>query len=224
MELGVFSRAVPCSGRMEGSVSTTLSRTTPPVVFFLGGPGSGKGTCSQRVSAENPDFVYFSVGSLLRAEKQSGSELGKAISGLIDRGVIVPPEMSMAVMRRALEAHAHHSAVLIDGFPRSLQQDDGWVESFGLPALVVVLDSSEECMRLRLSERSRTSGRADDKVSVLDKRFEQYATETRPVEQRYAALEGGRLLLTVNAMQDKESVYQDVKNGLIHKGIWTNGH
>merc|ERR1712217_484321 len=73
----------------------------PNVVFVLGGPGAGKGTqCSNLVK----DFgvVHLSAGDLLRAERNSGSADAELINNYIKEGKIVPVEITVGLIKRAM--------------------------------------------------------------------------------------------------------------------------
>ncbi|CAN0307912.1 unnamed protein product, partial [Hapterophycus canaliculatus] len=90
----------------------------PPVVFVLGGPGSGKGTQCERLAKEY-GYVHLSAGELLRQERASGSSDGQLIDEYIREGRIVPVAISLALLRKAMEASGPLSRFLIDGFPRN---------------------------------------------------------------------------------------------------------
>nr|GMC86633.1 UMP-CMP kinase 3 [Ipomoea batatas] len=87
------------------------------VVFVLGGPGSGKGTqCANIV--EHFGYTHLSAGDLLRAEIKSGSENGTMIQNMIKEGKIVPSEVTIALLQRAIQENGNDK-FLIDGFPRN---------------------------------------------------------------------------------------------------------
>ena len=73
------------------------------VVFILGGPGSGKGTqCDLIVKKFN--YVHLSAGELLREERRTpGSQYGEIIQKRIDDGKIVPSEITVSLLKRAME-------------------------------------------------------------------------------------------------------------------------
>ena len=73
---------------------------------------------------------------------------------------------------------------LIDGFPRNFENAEGWAEIVGDSAdvlFILFLNVSEEVMEQRLLKRGETSGRVDDKVDVIKKRFNTYMSKTMPV-------------------------------------------
>ena len=76
-----------------------------PLVFFvLGGPGSGKGTQSLKLAKEY-GFVHLSAGDLLREEKKTESETAVMINTYIKEGKIVPGEVTVGLMKKAIKAN-----------------------------------------------------------------------------------------------------------------------
>jgi adenylate kinase/UMP-CMP kinase len=75
----------------------TVAGSLPPdavIVFVLGGPGSGKGTQCDNIKATYAGVVHLSAGDLLRAEVDSGSEVGKKCADLMKEGKLVPMHVS----------------------------------------------------------------------------------------------------------------------------------
>ena len=125
------------------------------VVFVLGGPGSGKGTVCSRIIDAYDEFEHFSAGDLLRKERDTpGSKDGELISSYIKEGKIVPVDITVGLIKRAMEASAK-SCFLIDGFPRNQDNIDGWNRVVGDSAQVVgvlLLECSERVMRERIKK------------------------------------------------------------------------
>jgi adenylate kinase len=86
---------------------------------LLGPPGSGKGTQAQRI-CEAFDLVHLASGDILRAEKASGSALGKQIRDFIDNGLLVPDGLMIELMKQKILALK--KGFVLDGFPRTLPQ------------------------------------------------------------------------------------------------------
>ncbi|VFQ69964.1 unnamed protein product [Cuscuta campestris] len=84
------------------------------VVFVLGGPGSGKGTQCAKI-VEHFGYTHLSAGDLLRAEIKSGSENGTMIQNMIKEGKIVPSEVTIGLLQRAIHENKNDK-FLIDGF------------------------------------------------------------------------------------------------------------
>lgn len=86
---------------------------------LLGPPGSGKGTQAQRI-CEAFDLVHLASGDILRAEKASGSPLGRQIRDFIDNGLLVPDELMVELMK--VKILSLKQGFVLDGFPRTLPQ------------------------------------------------------------------------------------------------------
>ncbi|KAF4703159.1 hypothetical protein FOZ62_008212, partial [Perkinsus olseni] len=163
----------------------------PTVVFVLGGPGAGKGTQCDLIEKEF-GFVHLSAGDLLREERnREGSEYGDLIEKYIREGAIVPVEITVNLLKRAMEKHDwEHGKFLIDGFPRNEDNLDGWERVLGGKVdekFCLFFDCPEDVMEKRLLSRGKTSGRSDDNLESIRKRFRTYEAETRPIIQRFAA-------------------------------------
>lgn len=155
------------------------------IFFVLGGPGSGKGTqCAQLV--ERFGFAHFSAGDLLRAEVASGSNDGKMIGDLIKEGAIVPGHITISLLKKAIEG-SKAPGILIDGFPRQLDQAGAFEKDISDFEFVLFFDCPEEEMERRLLERGKTSGRSDDNIESIRKRFKTFVNTSMPVISYYEA-------------------------------------
>ncbi|XP_019168225.1 PREDICTED: UMP-CMP kinase 3-like [Ipomoea nil] len=152
------------------------------VVFVLGGPGSGKGTqCANIV--EHFGYTHLSAGDLLRAEIKSGSENGTMIQNMIKEGKIVPSEVTIALLQRAIQENGNDK-FLIDGFPRNEENRAAFERVTGIqPDFVLFFDCHEEEMEKRLL--SRNQGREDDNIETIRKRFNVYMESSLPVIEYY---------------------------------------
>jgi UMP-CMP kinase len=165
------------------------------VIFVLGGPGAGKGTqCSLLVKKYN--FAHLSAGDLLRAEQdRPDSEFGDLIKSYIREGQIVPLEVTIKLIENAVDAVLVSKTgegwgdgkgrFLIDGFPRKMDQAIKFEEDLCTSSLVLFLTTDEKTMLDRLLERGKTSGRDDDNIESIKKRFVTYKETTMPVIEHY---------------------------------------
>ncbi|GKU97453.1 hypothetical protein SLEP1_g10596 [Rubroshorea leprosula] len=87
------------------------------VVYVLGGPGSGKGTQCSKI-AKHLGFCHLTVGDLLQAEVESGSQRGKMIEDYKKEGKLVPSELAVRLLKQAVQ-RSKSKKFLIDGFPRN---------------------------------------------------------------------------------------------------------
>lgn len=185
-------------------------QSLPVVVFILGGPGSGKGTQSGLLSFKF-QFTHLSAGDLLREERKNpDSEFGELIESCIKEGKIVPVEITVALIHRAMQTSGS-LRFLIDGFPRNADNLTGWRKLLTGKVderACLFLDCPESVMEKRLIGRGETSGRSDDNLDSIRKRFATYENETRPILEVFRA-EGK--LLAVNADRAVEEVWKDVE-------------
>lgn len=175
------------------------------VIFLLGGPGCGKGTQAALVT-KNHKVGYASAGDILRAEAANpDSPHGKEIQAIMAAGKLVPPELIVSSIKHAIET-SEYKYFLMDGFPRTLLQDDAYRQVMPPATAVVILDAPDEVLIQRISIRGLTSGRVDDTADCVPKRLEGYRRDTQPVLERYAA-EGK--VITVDSNKPVESVQAD---------------
>ncbi|XP_020248254.1 UMP-CMP kinase 4-like isoform X2 [Asparagus officinalis] len=152
------------------------------VVFVLGGPGSGKGTqCANIV--QHFGFTHLSAGDLLRAEIKSGSENGTMIQNMIKEGKIVPSEVTIKLLQRAM-LESGNDKFLVDGFPRNEENRAAFESVTNIePEFVLFFDCSEEEMERRLLNRNQ--GRDDDNIDTIRKRFNVFLESSLPVIEYY---------------------------------------
>lgn len=154
------------------------------VVFVLGGPGSGKGTqCANIV--QHFGFTHLSAGDLLRAEIKSGSENGTMIQNMIKEGKIVPSEVTVKLLQRAMQEN-DNDKFLIDGFPRNEENRAAFESVTKIePEFILFFDCSEEEMERRLLNRNQ--GREDDNIETIRKRFKVFVESSLPVVEYYGS-------------------------------------
>lgn len=157
------------------------------VIFVLGGPGSGKGTqCAKLV--ENHHFVHLSAGDLLRAEQaREGSKYGSLIKKYITEGQIVPQEITVQLLKQAIQANYNEGKTkfLVDGFPRKMDQAITFEKVIVPSKFTLFFECPEEVMLRRLLERGKTSGRDDDNIGSIKKRFKTFVDTSMPVVEYF---------------------------------------
>lgn len=157
------------------------------VIFVLGGPGSGKGTqCAKLV--DNHHFVHLSAGDLLRAEQaREGSKYGSLIKKYITEGQIVPQEITVQLLKQAIQANYNEGKTkfLVDGFPRKMDQAITFEKVIVPSKFTLFFECPEEVMLRRLLERGKTSGRDDDNIGSIKKRFKTFVDTSMPVVEYF---------------------------------------
>ncbi|KAF8945278.1 hypothetical protein BGZ47_002950 [Haplosporangium gracile] len=178
------------------------------VIFVLGGPGAGKGTqCANLV--RDFGFVHLSAGDLLREEQQRpGSQYGELIKTYIREGNIVPMEVTIALLENAMLASGQ-KRFLIDGFPRKMDQALKFEEQVVPSKFTLYFECPEEVMLKRLMKRGETSGRADDNIESIKKRFRVFTETSYPVIEHFN--KDGKVH-TVSCVDSPETVYANVKD------------
>ena len=125
-------------------------------VILLGAPGAGKGTQAVLIAREL-GLAHIASGDLFRQEQNSGSELGKTAKSYMEKGLLVPDEVTVKMILGRIAAPDCARGVLLDGFPRTLEQakalDQALAEQGkGIDLVLYIKVSNEELLR-RLSGR-----------------------------------------------------------------------
>ncbi|KAF3940165.1 hypothetical protein ABW19_dt0202395 [Dactylella cylindrospora] len=179
------------------------------VIFVLGGPGVGKGTqCAKLVN--DYGFVHLSAGDLLREEQsRSGTQYGELIKSYIKDGLIVPMEVTIALLENAMKAKMDEkkSKFLIDGFPRQMDQALKFEEVIVPSSFTLFFDCDEDTMMQRILERGKTSGRSDDNPESILKRFRTFKETSMPVVNYF---EGQGKVVKVDGGKSIDDVYKAV--------------
>ncbi len=160
-------------------------------IVLFGPPGAGKGTQSERL-IEEFGLVHLSTGDIFRFNMKNDTELGKLAKSFIEKGQLVPDEVTINMLKAEVQKHENAAGFIFDGFPRTNAQakalDDFLSEMGESISSMISLDVEEEELRNRLSERAKVSGRADDaNPDVIQNRINIYKKETAPVKDYYAS-------------------------------------
>ena len=183
------------------------------VVFVLGGPGAGKGTQCQMLQERQDGWVHLSAGDLLRAERKAGGELGDLINAKIAAGALVPSSITCKCIERGMiKAFQQSKATkfLIDGFPRSHENMQAWEDTMSRHNVKFVLnfECPEEVLVGRLLERGKNSGRADDNIETIRKRFNTFKLQSLPIIDYFK--EKGVDVHQIESDKGVEQVYKQV--------------
>lgn len=90
-------------------------------IVLLGAPGAGKGTQAQSIS-NRYDIPHISTGDIFRKNIADGTRLGKTAKGYIDKGLLVPDELTLEIIADRLDQADTKNGYLLDGFPRTVVQ------------------------------------------------------------------------------------------------------
>jgi adenylate kinase len=156
-----------------------------PVIFVIGGPGSGKGTQCDRIVAKY-GFTHLSTGDLLREECNSGSERGARLVDIMKKGQLVSNDEVLTLLKEAIQKKLSSSkGFLIDGYPREAGQAVEFEEQICKCSFLLFFDVPDDIMKARLLERGKTSGRADDNEETIAKRLDTFHKHTQPILDHY---------------------------------------
>ncbi len=89
-------------------------------IVLLGAPGAGKGTHCKRIVGRY-GVLHLSSGDILRRERAQGTPLGEKAQGYMDAGTLVPDDLIVEMMSKAIKA-APEAGYVLDGFPRTVNQ------------------------------------------------------------------------------------------------------
>jgi adenylate kinase len=183
-------------------------------IVLLGAPGAGKGTqCKSLVSRYG--LLHLSSGDILRQERSEGTELGQKAQSYMDSGALVPDEIIIGMMAKAI-AKAPAAGFILDGFPRTVNQavalDKALDESGQKIDAVLNLEVDDGIIEKRMTGRRscpqcgavyhienmkpKTEGvcdhdgteliqRPDDNPEVVAKRLDTYHQQTEPLVDYY---------------------------------------
>jgi adenylate kinase len=179
-------------------------------LIFLGAPGAGKGTLATLLSKEYR-IPQISTGDLFRAAVKEGSELGKQVQGIMEKGELVPDSLTVELVKERLSKPDAKGGYILDGFPRTVAQADALAEFQKIDA-VINFSISDELVIRRLSGRrvcrscgaiyhienmppkvegtcDRCGGelyiRDDDKIDSIKNRLRVYKEQTEPLIAYY---------------------------------------
>jgi adenylate kinase len=152
------------------------------IVLLVGGPGSGKGVLSRRLE-EECGVVHLSSGDLLRDEVRRDTILGREVKEVMARGELVSSVVIVKLIRRVMRTHAPGKRVLLDGFPRSLQNAEDLVELCGIPELAIHLNCEDTTMMERILKRK------DEAVAAVENAKDGDSTTVRADDNIHTALQ-----------------------------------
>eukprot|EP00946_MAST-07B_sp_MAST-7B-sp1_P003761 g3761.t1 len=188
----------------------------PRVVFVTGPPGAGKSTQCAKIAALY-GYEHISAGDLLRAEVARGSTDGATIERLIRNGQLVPDDLTLKVIQRAISRSSSNS-FLLDGYPRTMKQALAFEHAVAPCEFVLNLSCPDDVCRSRLL--AAKSGRIDDTKTAITKRLNTYKRQTRPVIDVYASSNSVR---EVDGSGTSEDVFRACNPSFAPKVIFAVG-
>eukprot|EP00558_Chaetoceros_sp_UNC1202_P006123 CAMPEP_0197235974 /NCGR_PEP_ID=MMETSP1429-20130617/3273_1 /TAXON_ID=49237 /ORGANISM="Chaetoceros sp., Strain UNC1202" /LENGTH=343 /DNA_ID=CAMNT_0042694705 /DNA_START=257 /DNA_END=1288 /DNA_ORIENTATION=- len=153
------------------------------IVIVVGGPGSGKGILCERL-VEECGVVHLSSGDLLRDEVQRGTPLGRECAEIMKKGELVSSAVITALIRRHMRSFPGRR-VLLDGFPRSVENAHDFLSLMGKPELALHLDCDDTLLMERIIKRGQEGAengqkRADDNFETAIQRLRTFHKSHKP--------------------------------------------
>ena len=202
-------------------------------LILLGAPGAGKGTQAVRI-AEKYGIPHISTGDIFRKNIKEQTPIGVTAKSYIDRGQLVPDEVTVEIVRLRLMEDDAKNGYLLDGFPRNLAQAEA-LDKIANIDTVINIDVDLGALSDRLTGRrvcskcgesyhvstkkdedcdkcgGKLMHRDDDKPETVANRLNVYTASTAPLIDYY---EKQGKLVTVNGMNKIEEVFKEITEAL----------
>lgn len=199
-------------------------------IVLLGAPGAGKGTQAVRL-AEKYSVPHISTGDIFRSNIKEGTPIGLVAKSYIDKGQLVPDEVTVQIVKERLEKDDCKNGYLLDGFPRTVAQAKA-LDEFSEVEKVVNIDVPLTKLLKRITGRrvcskcgesyhidyldGKTSckkcegdliQRADDNEETVASRLDVYTKQTAPLVEYY---DGKGVLVTIDGDGNIDDVFRTI--------------
>lgn len=169
-------------------------------IVLFGKPGAGKGTQAEFLK-EKYNLTHISTGDVFRYNLKNDTELGKQAKVFIDKGELVPDEITIDMLADEVSKNMDKSGFLFDGFPRTIKQAkalEALLKAKGIEFVGTIgLDADDDVLVARILERGKTSGRSDDQDEAkIRNRYVEYNEKTAPLidfytqKEKYTSVDG----------------------------------
>jgi adenylate kinase len=158
-------------------------------IVLFGKPGAGKGTQAEFLKTKY-QLTHLSTGHIFRFNIKNDTDLGKLAKSYMDKGDLVPDEVTIKMLESEVENNKETKGFLFDGFPRTLAQAEALdlfleTKNWNVTA-TIALEADDEILIKRLLERGKTSGRPDDQdEEKIRNRYQEYNEKTAPLMAYY---------------------------------------
>ena len=183
-------------------------------IILFGPPGAGKGTQAKYL-IERYGIVQISTGDMLRDAVIKGSEIGKEVKSIMEKGELVSDEIIMSLISDRIGQEDCKKGFILDGFPRTLEQAislDKILEDKSLHIdHVIQIDVEESLLLNRINKRASENKnvREDDNSEILANRLIVYNKQTIPVLEHY---QKNNKLKKVDGMLSIDEVFNQILN------------
>ncbi|GJQ67208.1 Adk1 [Trypoxylus dichotomus] len=177
-----------------------------PVIWVIGGPGSGKGTQCDRI-AEEYGFDHISTGHLLSRQMSNRSNRSAVLLDIVGSGKLVPDEVMMDYLKVEIYKSLQTAkGIIIDGFPCTKKQGILCEKMIGPPDIIFFLDAPLKVLTSRILNRARESGRIDDNEDSAHNRIQIYEDYKDDLLQEFKSK-----LQLIDADRTPDEVFYDIK-------------
>ena len=180
------------------------------IIVLLGLIGAGKGT-QAKMLVDSMNFLHISTGDMFRESVKNQTELGKIVESYMNKGDLVPDEITIKMLLEHLDSNEPNDNLLLDGFPRTTAQCfalDEALSSKGLFidfALNIFVD--ETILLERIAKRALIENRKDDNSEIARQRLENQRLTLQEVADFY---DKKNKLIDVDGLGDIEEVHNRV--------------
>lgn len=180
------------------------------IILLFGPQGSGKSTQAKKLAAKL-EFVYASTGNIFREISESGSTLGKTLLSYMQKGELVPDDLTAKVLKTWLDGKRPYTGLILDGYPRNMEQAVTLNENLKLNAgidLVFELRVRKHVLLKRLQAQVVDDKRADGTEEAIARRLGLYAQHTNPLLKYFQ--KNGILVYKIKGELAKDEVQTEI--------------
>ena len=156
-------------------------------IIFFGPPGAGKGTQAKLIS-ELYNLSHLSTGEILRKKILEEDTLAKELKEIMSSGKLVSDDILNSIVAARL-ANENQKGFILDGYPRSLKQSHFLNDFLNKSSLqinyIFNINLNYDILRKRIVKRSSLESRDDDKINVIETRYNEYLKTTEKVSKFY---------------------------------------
>jgi adenylate kinase len=202
--------------------------------FVVMGPqGCGKGT-QAKLLVKDFELVHISVGDIFRWHVQSHTKIGARVKRIVAAGQLVPDELVDHIVRERLDQHDWNYGFILDGYPRSENQAQFFLERYDVDAVVLIEVSDAVVIERLLSRRfcarcgldynlifhrpalpdvcdvckGILRARADDRPEAIEERLADYHAKTRPIINLFRQKE---LVVAVDGVKPPAEIQAEIR-------------
>ena len=156
-------------------------------IIFFGPPGAGKGTQAKKIS-EYLKISHLSTGDILRKKLLDKDNLAIELKSIMSSGNLVSDQILNSIVSLRLKKETNNGFIL-DGYPRTLSQS-AFLDNFLMKSSISIhyifnIKLNFQILKERILKRSSEEKREDDKIDVIETRYNEYLNSTEKVSNLY---------------------------------------